>query len=103
MLDPEKDYNHTKFERPPWNSVRQRAKRKVFDKSENMSIISLEYTQIWKIVYIHYPLHLLNNPTKFQLNRIRTQDFQLKLFDSAVTLKYSQGHKKWYDQVKLNE
>ena len=37
-----------------------------------------------KQLYIHY---LLNNPTKFQLNWIRTQNFQLKLFDIDVTLK----------------
>ena len=34
----------------------------------------------------------MNNHTKFQLNWIRTQNFQLKLFDNAVTLKYNQGH-----------
>ena len=28
---------------------------------------------------------------------------QLKLCDTAVTLKYGQGHRKWYEQVKLNE
>ena len=34
---------------------------------------------------------------------IRTQNFQIKLFDIAVTLKYGQGHQKWYEQVKLSE
>ena len=48
-------------------------------------------------------LDLLNNPTKFQLTWIRTQDFQLKLIDIAVNLKYGQDHRKWYEQVKLNE
>ena len=37
-------------------------------------------------------LDALNNTTKFQLNQIETLNFQLKLFDIAVTLKYSQGH-----------
>ena len=27
----------------------------------------------------------------------------IKLFDTAVTLKYTQGHWKWYEWVKLNE
>ena len=30
-------------------------------------------------------------------------EFQLKLFEIAVTLKYDQGCWKWYEQVKLNE
>ena len=34
---------------------------------------------------------------------MRTQNFQLKLFDIAVTLRYGQGHLKWYKQVMLNE
>ena len=39
----------------------------------------------------------------FQLNGVRKQNFQLKLFNIAVTLKYAQGHWKCYEQVKLNE
>ena len=51
----------------------------------------------------HYLLDLLNNPTKFQHNWIRTQNFQLvgilsqvrnfqlKLFKTGVTLQYGQG------------
>ena len=57
--------------------------------------------RIWgECVTIHSPPALnffffnhlfgLNNPTKFQVNWIRTQNFQLKLFNIAVTLKYSQ-------------
>ena len=34
---------------------------------------------------------------------MRRDNFQIKLFDTAVTFKYSQGHWKWYEQVKLNE
>ena len=30
-------------------------------------------------------------------------DFQFKLFDTAVTLKYNPGHWKWYEWVKLND
>ena len=29
--------------------------------------------------------------------------FQLKPFDTAVTLKYNQGHRKWYEWLKLNK
>ena len=43
-----------------------------------------------KLWYIHYLLGLLNNPTKFKHNRIRTYNFQLKLFDIAVSLKCGQ-------------
>ena len=35
----------------------------------------------------HDLLDIIDNHTKFQLNQIRTQDFQLRLFDTAVTLK----------------
>ena len=52
---------------------------------------------------MHYPLGLLNNPTKFKFNLIRTQHFQLKLFNVSATLKYGHGHRKWYEQVKFNE
>ena len=30
-------------------------------------------------------------------------NFQLKLFDTAETLKYNQGHWKWYEWEKLNK
>ena len=77
---------------------------KLFVKSENRSVISLEYVQ--KVedsgIFIIY-FDIRHNPTKFQLNRIWTQTFQLKLFDIAMTSKYGQGHWKWYEQVKLNE
>ena len=45
LPDPNQGYDHEKFERPPLNSVRQKADVKVFVKSENMSIISLEYVK----------------------------------------------------------
>ena len=50
--------------------------------------------------YIHDLLNVPNNPTKFQLNQIRTSNFELKT-DTAVTLK-CQGHQKCDEQVKLN-
>ena len=34
---------------------------------------------------------------------MRTQNFQLKLFDIGVTLKKGQGHWKQYEKVKLSE
>ena len=58
--------------------------------------------QKWKQWYIHYLFVLLNNPT-FQLDWKRTKKFQLKLFNTALTLTYGQGNWKWYEQVKLNE
>ena len=53
--------------------------------------------------YIQYLLDLLQNPTKFQLNGYERAIFQLKLYDITVTLKYGQGHWKWYEQATLNE
>ena len=41
---------------------------------------------------LHILLNLFNNPTKFQFTWIGTQNFQLKPFNTAVTLKYGQGH-----------
>ena len=35
----------------------------------------------------------MSNRAKFLLNRMRTQHFQFKLFDTDVTLKYNQGQK----------
>ena len=44
-VDPKQGYNHAKFERPCVKCVPKEANVKVFVKSENMSIISLEYMQ----------------------------------------------------------
>ena len=46
----EQCYKHAEFESLPLKSVHQKANVKVFVKSENMSIISLEYVQKSKIV-----------------------------------------------------
>ena len=35
LVDPKQDYNYAKFERPPFNSVRQQVNIKVTVKSEN--------------------------------------------------------------------
>ena len=43
MLDPEQGCNHAKFKRPPLHHVHQKASVKGFVKSENVSVISLEY------------------------------------------------------------
>ena len=43
LVDPKHGYNRTKFGRPASNSIHQKADVKVFVKSENVSIISLEY------------------------------------------------------------
>ena len=53
--------------------------------------------------YIYDLLDVIKNCTKFQLNPISTENFELKLFDAVVTLKFNQGHRKWYEWVKLNE
>ena len=43
------------------------------------------------------------NPTKFQLYHIKGYKVQLELFDSAMTLKYCQGHWKKNELVKLHQ
>ena len=48
-------------------------------------------------------LDTTNNHTNFQLNQIRTHNFQLNTFNTDVMLKYNQGNWKWYEWVKLNE
>ena len=53
--------------------------------------------------YIHRRLDLINICTQFQLNRVRMYNSEFKLSDTAVTLNYNQGHRKWYECVKLNE
>ena len=58
-----------------------------------MSIISLEHVRRLKIViYMHDLLQEISNHTKFQLNWLRTDNYHLKLLNTAVTLKYNQGH-----------
>ena len=49
--------------------------------------------------YIHDLLNTLINPIKFQVNQMRTYKFWLKIFDTAVTLKYIQGQWKWYGSM----
>ena len=49
--------------------------------------------------HIYYLLHLHNNPTKFQFNWIRTQNFQLKLFNIALTLKCVEGPESGKNKV----
>ena len=58
---PRASFNCAKFERPPSNSVHQKDNNKVFVKSENTLIVSLEYAQMWKntgvnifIIYLTY-------------------------------------------------
>ena len=62
-----------------------------------MSIISLEHMQKQqqqnqKQWYIHDLLDIINNCIKYELNRLRTKHFYVKLFDTAVPLKYNQYH-----------
>ena len=42
--------------------------------------------------YFHYLLHLLIKPIKSQLHQTTNLNFQLKLFNIAVTMKYGKGH-----------
>ena len=65
---------------------------KVFPNEEICLLSPLHMCENQKQWYIYNLLDVINNLIKFQLNRIRTSNFQLKLFDTAVTLKYNQGH-----------
>ena len=69
-----------------------------------MSIISLDYVQKSKIVVFIIYLTYLTIIQSFNSSGWEHIIFiQLKLNDTAVTLKYGQGHWKWYEQVKLKE
>ena len=46
LIDPIQGYNNAKFETLHSNSVREKANDKVFVKSGNISIVSLEY--VWQ-------------------------------------------------------
>ena len=70
-------------------------------KKSRLSPLNMCETQ--KEWYVHDLLDIINNHTKFKLNWIRRYNFWLKLCDTAMTLKSSQGHWKWYEWVKLNE
>ena len=102
LQDPEQGYNYAKFERSPKNSVRQKV-NVICLISKHVNYLHWISARVKKLWYVHYWLEVLNNPTKFQLNWIRTQTFQLKLFSTAVTWKYGQGDWNWHEQVKLNE
>ena len=74
------------------NSVCERVKQCLFDSlfvfaNQETSVISLEFVRKSEIVHIHDLPDVLYNPAKFQFNRIRTEHFQLKLFDTALTAK----------------
>ena len=62
------------------------AKKQLLKFLSSWKDVSFEYVQKWKPVDIHDLLNLLIN-TNFQLNWTRAQQSQLKLFNTAVTLK----------------
>ena len=45
LAEPKQGYNNAKFQKPCLNSVHKKAKDKVFVKSGNTSVTSLEYVQ----------------------------------------------------------
>ena len=54
--------------------------------------------------YIHNLHDVLNSHTRFQLNRIKTYNLKEEnSFNTAITVKYGQGLRKWYEKVKLNK
>ena len=59
-----------------------------------LKVLSNQKTQLSPLTRTKSELQnfLLNNTTKFQPDWLRTQTFQLKLFNIAVTLEYGQGH-----------
>ena len=52
LVNPKQGYNHAKFERPSLNSVHQKVNVNGFVKSENTSVISLEYVHKWKMLVV---------------------------------------------------
>ena len=68
-------------------SVRQKANVNFFAKSENNNYLPGICAQMKnKGIFIIYLTYVTI------LHRIRIQNFQLKLFDIAVTMNYGQGH-----------
>ena len=82
MADLTQDYNRAKIEGPPKNMSTKKPTLKFWSNQETRLLFPLNICESL----------MLNNPTKFQLNRMRTQDVQLKLFEIAVNLKHGQGH-----------
>ena len=74
-----------------------------FSNKEICPLSPLNMCKNQKQWFIYNLLGIFKNVTKFQLHQIRTQIFQWKLFDTAVTLTYNQGQWKWQEWVKLNE
>ena len=90
MVDSKQGYNYVKFEKTCLNIVCKKNFFKVNEtklSNQKTSVISLECVDAKMVVYLM--LDVFNNPTKFQLNQIRTTTTKwLKLFDTAATLKY---------------
>ena len=88
LVDPKQGYNNAKSETPRLNSVCKKANYffPLIKSGNSMSISSLN---MWDI---HGLLDVLDNLTKCQINQIRSYNFQLKLFDTAMALNFGQGH-----------
>ena len=69
---------------------------------KNMLIISLEYTPVTNV---HNLFNVCNNHIMLKLQRARMQNMQFSFYisDTPVTLKHSQGHKTWNDNVDSKE
>ena len=97
-VDLEQSYNHAKYERFLLNSVREKGNVKVFlQRRKYVSYVPWACAGggyggggggLWHIPYL---FDVISNGTKFQLDWVWTWNFKLELFDTAVTLKYSQG------------
>ena len=94
LLDPKQSYDHTKVDTLPLNSVRQTANVEVFVKSQNTSIISLEYVQKWKeVVYSLSPLTYLTILQSFRLT-----GYQQKV--SVKTVRHHSDLELWPRSLK---
>ena len=88
LLDPKLSYYNTaKFKKTRLNSVREKDNNKVFVKLGNISDLPWICAKVENSGTFMTCLMYLTILTQFQLNWIKTWNFQLKLFDTAVTLK----------------
>ena len=72
LLDPNQGYNHAKFERPPLNSVHQKAKCLSFCQiRKHVNYLPWICAKVENSGILISILDLLNNPTKFWLNQIQ--------------------------------
>ena len=114
-VGPKEGYNHARFERSGLNGIWETPTKEIIvsylcpnvqvlsnEKTCQLSLLNIREKEK-KVVYSWSPWR---NQVSYKASIYSDKKiffFQLKLFDTAVTLKCNQDHRKWYEWVKLNE